>query len=48
MPPAPIMQSEVMNDLVRYNVTKYIRCPIQACGEWTEIPIIEVDESMRM
>ena len=47
LPPSPLAMDAAI-DIAIANATRFVRCPIQGCGEWTEIPIKEVDESMRM
>ncbi len=48
MPPLPLAQDAQTPDIAQFNKTAYVRCPIQGCGEWKEIPIVEIDESMEM
>ena len=50
LPPSPLVHDSMI-DLAKSNVTKYMPCPlVPGCGEWKEIPIIEIeeiDENMR-
>jgi len=49
LPPSPLAQDAQAPDIAKFNKTTYVRCPgIPGCGEWQEIPQVEVDESMEM